>query len=853
MGFFSNMAPNKTLCLRCPLYKKDNVVRRHTPVGKGKKKILIIKEHIYRDLSIMRDIFKENDLIMDIDAWELPTTLCPIPDNAKEKVREKVVQCCKAPMLKIIKELKPQKIILSGPASFSAFYSDRKTVDNSQWNYWGMSFWDSTYNTWVFPTLDEAKVTASKWDKGISANYKWNLDKAIKHSYEPLVVPSTKVHKLLTVDTVEEFVEQLLKQKPLIAFDYETNGLASQQPWAKLASVAVSTEYKTVAFPLDHPHWNGLERKKVLRLWRRVLRDKDIKKIVQKQNFELSWSVNVAKAQLEGLFWDTRIASHIIDNRTGVVGLKFQAFQKWGIEEDVYNKQTDKYIKSDDKSKPNRIFEAPIDLLLEYNGKDSFYTYQLYLIQKDEIKGKEKQAFDFLMRGAKAMHQLHLNGFAVDANYYKKQEASLTKRINESKQEIINSKEAVLFKKQTGQLLDIDKPKHLQILFYDIKGYECSKFTETGARSADAEVLTDFKDELANHILRVKKLSKVLSTYIVGYARHVIGDRLYAEFLLDTVATYRSSCQNPNLQNQPKRNEQSKAAARSALLPDPGCVLMEGDFQGAEVNTGAAIHRDTNYINYQLDPTSDMHRDISKDVWLLHDEWDTIDKKIAKKIRQHTKGGFTFAQFYGSYYKPCAELLWKECELEISPGMTLRKHLSRKGVGSYDAFVEHVKSCENKFWNETFPEYRDWKEKFFDGYLKKHYTITPFGFKFKGYMNIRETSNYIIQGTSFHFLVYVICEVLDIIKQRGMKTKIVAQIHDSLIASVPLNEVGEYCRIVNDTIVALPKKFKFLVTPMGVDIETSLPREEGGTFAKLRGIDMRYVQEYTDYSSLKYT
>lgn len=854
MGFFSDSAPNRTLCLKCPLYKKGIEIPKHKVTGEGRKKILIIKEHAYRDLSIMKDIFKGHDSIMMSDAWVIPTTLCPIPDDAKDKVREKAIACCKAPMLKLVRDLKPKKVILSGLSAFTAFYDGRKTVDKSQWNYWGMSFWDSTYNCWAFPTLDENNVTQSKWDKAIGVNYKRNLDNAINHTSEPLSPPTTKVHKLITLEAVRAFITDLLRDKPTIAFDYETNGLYSQKPWARVACVAIATEFKTVAVPLDHQHWNAIERKKVLSLWGKVLACKEIKKIAQKINFEMSWSANVLGHPVQGMYWDTRVASHIIDNRTGIMGLKFQAFQRWGIEEDKYNKQIDKYIKSDDKSKPNRVFEAPLDLLLEYCGKDAFYTYQLKMLQKNEFVGNERKAFKFFMRGAIAMHRLHMNGFSVDEAYYKKQEISLTKRINESKAEIANSVEARQFRRKTGQALDISKPKYLQILFYDIKGYKCTKFTESGGRSVDAETLTDFKDELAHHILRIKKLEKVLSTYIVGVSKHIIDGKVYSEFMLDTVVSFRSSSQNPNQQNSPKRNEQSKTAARSGLLPDYGCVLHETDFAGAEVNTGCAFHRDTNYINYQLNPNSDMHRDISKDMWLLHELWGEIDKKVAKKIRQATKGGFTFAQFYGSYYKPCAELLWKERDTVIfENGTTLRGHLANCGIKDLNAFIQHVKGCEDKFWNVTFPEYKQWKIDVFEDYLKKGFTDTPLGFRFKGYMNNREVANYPIQGTSFHFLVYVICEVIDELDRRGMKSKVCAQIHDSLVASVPLDEVGEYSRIVFSIITGLHKKFKFLVTPMGADIEVSLPREEGGTFAKMKAIDMSKIEEYTDYASLSYS
>ena len=77
------------------------------------------------------------------------------------------------------------------------------------------------------------------------------------------------------------------------------------------------------------------------------------------------------------------LAAHVLDNRKGITGLKFQAFVQLGQES--YNDHVGGLLKGDKKSHINRIHEIDVHDLLLYNGMDSLLTYKLAIIQMKEM------------------------------------------------------------------------------------------------------------------------------------------------------------------------------------------------------------------------------------------------------------------------------------------------------------------------------------------------------------------------------------------------------------------------------------------------------------------------------------
>jgi hypothetical protein len=88
------------------------------------------------------------------------------------------------------------------------------------------------------------------------------------------------------------------------------------------------------------------------------------------------------------------LAAHIIDNRFGVTGLKFQSYVRFGVL--GYDDDVAPYLKAKDSNSVNRIMELAetkegMRKLLLYNGIDSLMEYRLAVLQKLSLEGMERR------------------------------------------------------------------------------------------------------------------------------------------------------------------------------------------------------------------------------------------------------------------------------------------------------------------------------------------------------------------------------------------------------------------------------------------------------------------------------
>jgi hypothetical protein len=167
--------------------------------------------------------------------------------------------------------------------------------------------------------------------------------------------------------------------------------------------------------------------------------------------------------------------------------------------------------------------------------------------------------------------------------------------------------------------------------------------------------------------------------------------------------------------------------------------------------------------------------DSAMGIWMLSQD------EVTKNIRGDIKGGWNFAEFYGSYYKQCASVLWKQIKNKTKSGLTLQDHLRERGIYGYTDFVEHCRVYEDIFWNDRFAVYAKWKESINKLYRKQGFIENKFGFRFTGYMNSKQATNFPIQSAAFHILLHSLILINDIAKEEKWKSGIIGQIHDSIL------------------------------------------------------------------------
>lgn len=431
-----------------------------------------------------------------------------------------------------------------------------------------------------------------------------------------------------------------------------------------------------------------------------------------------------------------------------------------------------------------------------------------------------KKAYKLFHDGTLAFADIENTGIRVDVSYLKKQYKKLTNEHNQIKKEIEQDKRAKEWEKKYGQKTNYNSTTQLSNMLYKEWGIKPTKTTAKGNAAVDDSVLSKLDLPIVKNILRQRKILKIRDTYILGILNEQTDGFLHPSFNLHLVTSFRSSSDSPNFQNQPIREPIAGSIIRKAYLPlNKNHQIGEVDYSGIEVASNACINKDPNLISYIKDTTKDMHRDVAGECFLLK------KNEIGKMIRYVGKNGFTFPAFYGSYYERIAPSMWgmiSEHKLKTESGLSLKKHLSSKGIKNLSDFTSHIQKVENKFWNERFVVYDKWKRKTYKEYLKNGYVDIPTGFRAHGPMSKNEVTNYPGQGTAFHFLLWSFIQIHKWLKKEKMRTRIYGQIHDSIVFSFHKDEMMEVLKKTQQIMCHdILKEFPWICVPLKIEAEVS--------------------------------
>lgn len=438
-------------------------------------------------------------------------------------------------------------------------------------------------------------------------------------------------------------------------------------------------------------------------------------------------------------------------------------------------------------------------------------------------------AYRLLHDGTIALAKIERNGMRIDLELCAEHEKTLTKKINELELKIKGSSFYKNWTRATKGIPNLYSNQQLGYFLYDVLKIKPVKTTTSGKGSTDEEALSKLNVKELNDLLQIRKLLKIRDTYLKSFVREQINGWIHPSFNLHTVRTYRSSSNNPNFQNVPKRDKEAMYICRSVIFPRKGHQLMELDYGSLEVRIAACYHQDPEMIRYLKDDSSDMHGDMTKEIFLL----DTFDKSIPghSHLRAATKNGFVFPQFYGDYYKNNAYSLavdwcgmndkrWSAKSGTVIGDTIIGKHLISKGITSMNKFIDHIKKIENHFWNDRFPVYKKWKEDTWNMYLRTGQIPMFTGFVCTDEMRKNEAINRAIQGSAFHCLLWSLIQVDKFFTKNNYKSRFIGQIHDALVVDVYPPELMKVAKIVKKIATEeLPKNWKWINVPLKIEAD----------------------------------
>lgn len=357
-------------------------------------------------------------------------------------------------------------------------------------------------------------------------------------------------------------------------------------------------------------------------------------------------------------------------------------------------------------------------------------------------------------------------GIRVKAEELKAYGEQLTIRITELEKLIYEA---------AGEKFNINSPKQLGVILFEKLQLPHGKKTKTGYSTA-ADVLEKLAADypIVSDILEYRQMTKLKSTYADGLANYISEDgRIHGKFHQTITATGRISSTEPNLQNIPVRMELGRLI-RKVFVPDEGYVFLDADYSQIELRVLAHFSGDEKLIQAYRE-AQDIHTMTASQVFHVPRE------EVTPLLRRNAKA-VNFGIVYGI----------------SSFGLSQDLSITRKEAQEY---------IEQYF--KTFPGIKEFLDGTVENAKKDGYVTTLFGrrrpmpeLKASNFMQRafgeRVAMNAPIQGTAADIIKIAMNRVNESLRSRGMKSRLILQVHDELLVETAVEELEEVRQIMLD-------------------------------------------------------
>lgn len=606
-----------------------------------------------------------------------------------------------------------------------------------------------------------------------------------------------------------------------LSFDTETTGLDTHAEGTEPVGLGFSVkEGEAYYVPINCPD-HGMTIEEVLGLFKDVLESPSIGKIGQNLKYDARicnrYDINLAPIK-----FDTFVASYCLYSDRTPHGLDHQALQHFGIV-----KTRTKHVIPKKKIRVDYIptmKDAPIETVGNYCMEDVDMSFRLYkhlakLLELPENSFAKKLFYQIELPLLPVLIDMECNGVEIDSTFLDKFKQTITKKI-ERYQTFINKK--LGYELSITKTADIAKALYEELKLDEEMGVNI-KVTKTGKKSTDAGSLDKLKSNIVvRALLSLKKYEKMMNTYITGLPEHLGYDgRIHTSFNQCSTATGRLSSSGPNLQNIPSKDEQGKIIRRIFVSrwKSIGGKILAADYSQAELRILAHISQEPTLIsvyNRIVKPgekTPDVHDDVM-------DKINAVLKQIGSKLQIDRRGTKTlnFGMIYGM----------GSAKLGLSLGIDKKE--AGKIINAYFQGMPNVKKWIDETqahlvrtgYTETMFGRRRYIPKVYaldglkaiseqDQDLVKKAQLDVFAAK-------REGPNHVVQGGNGDIIKLAMIAVYKEIKQKGLKSLLVLQVHDELVLDVYPGEEDTLLKLVTENM----QKVACLCVPMNVGAQIGL-------------------------------
>ena len=385
------------------------------------------------------------------------------------------------------------------------------------------------------------------------------------------------------------------------------------------------------------------------------------------------------------------------------------------------------------------------------NVKNSLVLPSLYNSLSAEIdkNGQKELLGEVEIPLSEVLSDMELCGFLIDREGLENFGEELSERIVKIQKEIFEI---------CGEEFNLNSPKQLGDILFVKLGLPHAKKTKSGY-STNAEVLESLRGyhPVVDMILEYRKLSKLNSTYVEGLLKAIAEDgRIHTTFNQTETRTGRISSLEPNLQNIPVRTQEG-SRLREFFLAQEGKVLVDADYSQIELRVLAHVANDKHMLD-AFENGVDIHTLTASQVFGVPLDF------VTPQMRSRAK-----AVNFGIVYGIGAFSLSKDIGVSV------------KEAGGYiNSYLENFSGVD-RYMKTTI---EDGKEK---GYVSTMFNRRRYMPELRSSNRMivaageRIAMNMPIQGTAADIIKIAMVRVYDRLKNDGLKSKLIMQVHDELI------------------------------------------------------------------------
>ena len=391
------------------------------------------------------------------------------------------------------------------------------------------------------------------------------------------------------------------------------------------------------------------------------------------------------------LNFDTMLAHYVLDERSGIHGLKYLAQEYLGAP--AYDDEITAIM-----GKSKDFGTIPKDTLYKYNAYDVHCTALLHTMFKKRLQDDKLQhVHDFLIKVSNMLQDVEHVGMAIDRKY-----------LGELDYEYVNKMDS-----QIEALKDFVGPDFNPRSYQQVKKFLLDCGIEVASTAANvlegvvSRIEELFEENRGNlpakvrigygmltTLLEYRKDQKLYGTYVEGTKNRLYRGKVHPTYLIHGTTTGRLSARNPNTQNI----SSDKKIKRLFIPSAEDRSLVHADYSQAELRYLSYFAKDTYFRDIFNDGSRDLFDELIVEIFpgSIKELESPADWKHKRRVVKTVVYGLNYGR----------------TEYGIAQGL--------------DIPVDEALKIKNRFFS-TIPEIIGWQEEIKEAVRRGDDLVTPFG------------------------------------------------------------------------------------------------------------------------------